>query len=212
MMNRKARRKAEVRGKKRRKPLTAMEQTLMDRHMRQVYIWRYSVNEESLARQMEGGHAVGDDHGYNMLSLAKRDQVDAAYTIATNTRLHWQAVAIFYCRDHAGDEFRLWSWVKTQVPIVARGDGIVPLLHEAHSRCDEDRQESEVVEARAIILAPWDSRHPIRPEVLAARLKTRLRLTDAEIQELGDWGEPSVSRIEESEHLDLEVARALRGR
>lgn len=210
MSNRRQRRVKQRTDKARRRPLTAQEMRALQAGMRQVYIWRYSAEASAQARADEGLAPDCDVHGYSLLAPATPAKTDAAYALAKNTLLLWQVIQIAYCVDAQGVEFKLWSWVRSNQPIVAAGDGILPLLHRSYSDCMEDLREDERCVARAVIMAPWDSRHPIRPELLAAKLKTRLKLTDHEIRELGDWSEPFTATIEEGETLDLELAQALR--
>lgn len=190
--------------------MNSMEMRVLQRNLRQVYIWRYSVEENAKKRQQSGAPAETDAHGYNLLAPARPEKTDAAYTVATNTPMHWQVVAIAYCRDAEGEAFRLWAWARSGTPIKAAGSGIQPLLHSAHEHCESDLGEDETCDARAVIMAPWDTKHPIRPELLAGKLKARLHLTDHEIRELSEWGEPVADRVSEDALLDLEIASALR--
>lgn len=209
--NRQARRRDRHHQKVRQRPISPQERLLLNRHMRQIYIWRYSVEESAQARQAAGLPPGSDEHGYNMLSLARPEKVDAAYALAKATPQHWQVIQIAYCRDAEGRDFRLWAWLKSQAPIVAAGDGILPLLHESHQHCMADlrEEEGEVCIARGVIMAPWDARHPIRPETLTARLKTKLHLTEHEVLSLKEWGDPVTSRVSEADTLDLQLASAL---
>lgn len=206
-----AKAKKRTRNKSRQGAMSLVERRKFERNMRQLYIWRYSSEHGAQSRQEKGMTAEPDAQGYNLLAPAHRDKVDAAYTVATHTRQHWQVVAIAYCRDKNGDEFRLWAWARSGAPITAARDGIVPLLNEAHRQSVSDLDDSDTCEARAVIMAPWDARHPVRPDVLAARLKQPLKLMDHELTDLASWGEPCVSRVSGADTLDLEVAEALRG-
>lgn len=208
--NRKQRRNQIARKRSDDRKLSAVERKIFERHMRQLFIWRYSVEENAQARMDAGSQVANDDQGYHLLAPAKQEVLDAAYALATSRKLHWQVLAIGYCRDASGEPFRLWAWARSGVPIIAAGSGIQPLLHEAYRQCMSDLGEGEVCEARGMVMAPWDASRPIRPEALATRLKSRLHLTDHEIHELAEWEAPLVTRIGEDDLLDLEIATALR--
>lgn len=210
MANRQQRRANKSKDRARQRSLTQREVRAINGAMRQVYIWRYTTEDGAQGRSAAGADPQCDSQGYGLLAPATPSRVEAACAVAKNNRLNWQVIQIAYCLDADGNEVRLWSWLKTSQPIIAAGDGMVPLLHRSYSACMAEIADGEVCVARGVIMAPWDARHPIRPDMLAAKLKTRLQLSDQEIQELADWGDPITAEIGEDETLDLELAKALR--
>lgn len=185
------------------KPISARERNKLHQMTRLVYSWRYIDHARA-----EAGDPIADKHhGFNLLAIATQEKIEAAYTVATSTPRHWQAIVIGYVND-GEQEYRSWAWVKTQTPIVAAGDGITPLLAQANDIALEGLEENDNCYARATIMAPFDANHPIRPDRYAARLQSRLGLTKAEVLALENWDEPETINVE-VENLDLELAKAL---
>jgi hypothetical protein len=178
--------------------------------MRLVYCWRYVDHKRA-----EAGEPIPDtDHGYNLLTPAKPEKIDAAYALASHKPLVWQVLVVCYVQSSIG-EYRSWAWVKSETPIIAAGEGITPLLAQANDIAIGDLGEGDDCYARASVMAPWDAQHPIRPDRLAARLQTKLRLTREDVLALAEWGEPETMQIDARNldlDLDLEVAKALRSK
>jgi hypothetical protein len=117
---------------------------------------------------------------------------------------------IAYVRE--GDrEHRSWTWAKTQTPIIAAGDGIFTLLAHANDMALEGLDKNAECYALAAIMAPWDAKHPIRPDRYAARLQSRLGLTKEDIVAVSEWDKPEIMTVSASDiELDIAVAKALR--
>lgn len=190
--------------KKRQLSLSQRERNSLMSLMRLVYCWRYVDHARAESRKP----GAGVTHGYNLLTPSKPSKVDAAYALATNKPMHWQVIVIGYITQ-GNEEYRNWAWVKSRTPIVAAGDGITPLLSQANDHILDDLDAEAECYARGVIMAPWDDRHPIRPARLAARLKTRLGLSQEEIDSLDDWDEPETLAVD-TQNLDLDIARAMR--
>lgn len=185
------------------KPLSGRDRNKLQQMTRLVYSWRYVCHQRA-----EAGEPISDHHhGFNLLAIATPEKIEAAYTIATATPRHWQAIVIAYVRESDSEsEYRHWAWVKTQTPIIAAGDGITPLLAQANDIALEGLEENDNCYARATIMAPFDASHPIRPDRYAARLQSRLNLTKEEVLALADWDEPEIISVS-NDLLDLEIAR-----
>tara|TARA_R110002051_G_scaffold309855_5_gene382731 strand:- start:2654 stop:3262 length:609 start_codon:yes stop_codon:yes gene_type:complete len=184
--------------------LSQRDRNKMAQMTRLVYCWRYIDHARA-----EAGEPIADHHhGYNMLSIANQEKIDATYTVASATLRHWQAIVVAYVRD--GDqEYRSWAWAQTKQPIIAAGDGINPLLAYANDVALEGLEGNAACYARATIMAPWDAKHPIRPDRYAARLQSRLGLTKDDVLGIGEWEAPSVMHVPCSD-IDLEIARTLK--
>lgn len=186
------------------KPLSQRERNALMQMMRLVYCWRYVDHDRA-----EAGLPIPEcDHGYNLLAPATPAKINAAYTLASNKPLVWQVLVVCYVQSPQG-EYRSWAWVKSETPIIAEGEGITPLLAQANDIAMGDVEDDDHCYARATIMAPWDAQHPIRPDRLAARLQTKLRLSKEDVLALADWEEPETMSID-AVNLDLEVAKALR--
>lgn len=184
--------------------MTTGDRQTLQRYVRLVYAWRYVINDNAEERKLEGANPSNDGHGYNLLIPAPESRVDAAYAVATNTLMHWQVILVAYVNTPEG-EYRQWTWVTSDKPIKAAGGGIKALLSEAYgqSRLAVEEDGGDCY-ARGVIMAPWESNHPVRPARLAARLKTKFRLSTEEVLALEDWDAP------ETVSIDMDLLEALR--
>ena len=196
--------KPSARSPKGKKPLSQRERNALMQMMRLVYCWRYVCHELA-----EKGLPIPEsDHGYNLLAPATPEKINAAYTLASHKPLVWQVLVVCYAQSAQG-EYRSWAWVKSEVPIIAAGEGITPLLAQANDIAMSDVEESDHCYARATIMAPYDAQHPVRPDRLAARLQTKLRLSKEEVLALQEWESPQTVSVA-VDNIDLEIAKALR--
>lgn len=176
----------------------------VQRMVRQVYAWRYVDHALADAR-----HPIPAHHqGYNVLSLATQDTIDTAYSIATETMQHWQALVVAYFENDQGEQSKGWAWVTSANPVIAVGDGITPLINQGNDIAMSMAEDTDQCYARAVVMAPWSRAHGVHPRQIAARLKSRLALTDDDIASLDEWEAPETIETA-TEDVDLEVARAL---
>jgi hypothetical protein len=166
------------------------------RFCQQAYCWRYVDHA-----QVDAGGEI-TERGYGVLAMVPPHQVDAIYGDAQRLAMHWQVILIAYARNAAGEEYREWGWVHSRNAFRAEGDRITPLIEVANQQAMAGVDEGDEVFARGVIMAPWTAGGGVTPDRLAARLKTRLRLEDHEIQAIRCWEAPIGSDVLTLDHPD----------
>lgn len=178
-----------------------------ERAARLTYSWRYVDHERAESGDPRGDHC----HGVNMLMPSTMQKIEKAYQNAIGIPRCWQVIVILYL-NKGEEESRNWSWVRSQQPIIASGEGITPLIAEANQSVLSDMSDDEHCHARAVIAAPWDSQHPIHPAKFISALKTKLKLNDQDIQAVSEWAEPAnIKEVSLEKDIDLEIAKILQG-